>query len=322
VLPLGRPSWAGRTVSISEAEEWPQENTTIAKLRDRGSSLRSLRAVIADVRSVMRLHFKRYGDGEPLIILHGLFGSLDNWHSMSTKLAARFQVLAVDQRNHGASPHSPEMSYPIMADDLDELMRAEGLARAHVMGHSMGGKTAMQFALRYPHLVENLVVVDIAPRVYSPRHAKILEALLALDLAAFQTRKQIEDALAPAIPELGTRRFLLKNLTRGSEGHFAWKFGLREINVSYEWLSEAPTSEKPYEKPALFIRGESSDFLKADELSLVRELFPKAELRTIPAAAHLPHVENPEVFLENVIEFLRSPARPADLNHAPEAPPR
>ena len=269
----------------------------------------------------MQLHFKRDGAGEPLIILHGLFGSLDNWHSISAKLAARFRVLAVDQRNHGASPHSPEISYPIMADDLDELMRAEGLARANVMGHSMGGKTAMQFALRYPHRVEKLVVVDIAPRVSSPRHGKILEALLALDLATFQTRKQIEDALAPAIPELGTRQFLLKNLTRGSEGHFAWKLGLREINVSYARLSDAPASEKPCERPALFIRGESSDFLKADELSLIRELFPRAELRTIPAAAHLPHVENPAAFLDTVFEFLRGSARLADLNRAREVPP-
>ena len=277
--------------------------------------------MIADVVPIMRLHFKRYGDGEPLIILHGLFGSLDNWHSMSANLAARFQVLAVDQRNHGASPHSPEMSYPLMADDLDELMRAEGLAVANVMGHSMGGKTAMQFALRYPHRVEKLIVVDIAPRVYSPRHAGILNALLALDLASFQTRNQIGDALAPAIPELGTRQFLLKNLTRGAQGHFAWKLGLREINVGYARLSEAPGAERPCEKPALFIRGESSDFLKADDLQLIRELFPKAELRTIPAASHLPHVENPAVFLETVIEFLRSSARPADLKRAPEAPP-
>ena len=169
----------------------------------------------------MQLHFRSYGDGEPLIILHGLFGSLDNWHSMSVKLAAPFQVFAVDQRNHGASPHSPEMSYPIMADDLEEFLQSQGLARAYVMGHSMGGKTAMQFALRYPHRVERLVVVDIAPRVYSPLHARILEALLALDLASFKTRKQVEDALASAIPELGTRQFLLKNLTRGAEGHFA-----------------------------------------------------------------------------------------------------
>jgi pimeloyl-ACP methyl ester carboxylesterase len=239
-----------------------------------------------------------------LIILHGLFGSLDNWHSTSVKLGARFRVLAVDQRNHGASPHIPEMSYPAMADDLEEFMQSEGLAGAYIMGHSMGGKTAMQFALRYPHRVEKLVVVDIAPRVYSPRHAKILEALLALDLAGFQTRKQIEDALAPAIPEVGTRQFLLKNLTRGAEGHFAWKLGLREINVSYARLGEAPSGEKPYEKPALFIRGESSDFLKADDLSLIHDLFPEAELRTIPGAAHLPHVENPGAFFRTVSEFL------------------
>jgi esterase len=252
----------------------------------------------------MQLHFKSYGGGETLIILHGLFGSLENWHSICVKLAARFHVVAVDQRNHGGSPHNPEMNYPAMADDLDEFMQSQGLARALIMGHSMGGKTAMQFALRYPHRVEQLVVVDIAPRVYSPRHAKILEALLALDLDAFQTRKQIEDALAPVIPDLGTRQFLLKNLTRTPGGHLAWKLGLLEINVSYARLSEAPASKGPYKKPALFIRGETSDFLKEDDLSSIRRLFPNALLRTIPGAAHLPHVENPAVFLRTVIEFL------------------
>src|SRR5512143_1634346 len=116
----------------------------------------------------MQLHFKHYGSGPPLIILHGLFGSLDNWHSTSVKLGAQFQVFAVDQRNHGNSPHEAEMSYPAMADDLNDFMKAQGLTRAHVLGHSMGGKTAMQFALRYPAGVEKLVVVDIAPRAYSP----------------------------------------------------------------------------------------------------------------------------------------------------------
>ena len=252
----------------------------------------------------MRLHFKTYGDGKALIILHGLFGSLENWQTMSLRLGARFRVFAVDQRNHGGSPHSGVMSYPTMANDLDELMHSQGLASAHVLGHSMGGKTAMQFALSYPDRVERLVVVDIAPRVYSPRHETILNALLSFDLAAYQTRKQMEDALAPAIPEVGTRQFLLKNLTRAPNGGFRWRFGLRELRESYSRLSEAPTGDRPYEKPALFIRGESSDFLKEEDLGLIRQLFPRAELRTIPGAGHLAHVENPSVFLDTVTEFL------------------
>ena len=252
----------------------------------------------------MQLHFKDYGNGPPLIILHGLFGSLDNWHSTSVKLAAQFHVFAVDQRNHGNSPHASEMSYPAMANDLDEFMRAHGPARAHMLGHSMGGKTAMEFALRYGDRVEKLIVVDIAPRAYSPRHEKILQAMLSLDLPAFETRKEIEEALAPAVPELATRQFLLKNVTRAPGQTFHWKLGLREIAGDYARLSEPPTATTPYGKPVLFVRGEASDFLLDEDISLIRGLFPQAELRTIPRAGHLPHVENPAAFLQTVNEFL------------------
>ena len=252
----------------------------------------------------MQLHFKSYGAGEPLIILHGLFGSLENWQSVSARLADRFHVFSVDQRNHGASPHSPEMSYSIMADDLEEFMESPQLARAHVMGHSMGGKTAMQFALRYPQRLMKLIVVDIAPPAYAPRHEKIIDALLGLDLSAHQTRQPLEDALAPAIPDLGTRRFLLKNLTRRPGGPFQWRLGLRELRQSYPRLSEAVTSGRPSDKAALFISGESSDYFRGEDMKRVRELFPRAEHRTIPAAGHLPHVENQEAFLRTVIEFL------------------
>jgi esterase len=252
----------------------------------------------------MRLHFKDYGSGFPLIILHGLFGSLDNWHSASAKLAAQFHVFAVDQRNHGNSPHASEMNYPAMALDLDEFMGAHGLARAHVLGHSMGGKTAMEFALRYPDSVEKLVVVDIAPRAYSPRHEKILQAMLSLDLPAFETRKEVEEALAPAVPELATRQFLLKNVTRAPGQSFHWKLGLQEIANDYARLSEPPTAMAPYTKPVLFIRGEASDFLREEDINLIRGLFSQAELRTIPQAGHLPHVENAAAFLRAVNEFL------------------
>lgn len=252
----------------------------------------------------MQLHFKSYGRGEPLLILHGLFGSLDNWQSVSVKLSTRFQVFAVDQRNHGSSPHSPEMDYPRMAADLDEFMQSHGLAHAHVMGHSMGGKTAMQFALLFPERVDKLVVVDMAPRAYLPRHEKILRALLSLDLPAFETRHQIEEALAPAIPDLGTRQFLLKNLTRSPGERFRWKLGLGEISRNYGRLSEPVTGAPPFERPTLFIRGEISDFLTEADLPLIRQLFPTAELRSIPAAGHLVHVENTEKFLETLTAFL------------------
>jgi pimeloyl-ACP methyl ester carboxylesterase len=155
----------------------------------------------------MQLHFKESGQGRAVILLHGLFGSSDNWHFIAQRLAEKFHVFAVDHRNHGLSPHSAEMNYPLMAGDVEQFFAARGLESASVVGHSMGGKTAMQFALQFPQRVEKLVIADMAPREYAPAHDKIFAALLALDLPQFQTRQQIEEALAGAIPSLVLRRF-------------------------------------------------------------------------------------------------------------------
>ncbi len=255
----------------------------------------------------MDLHFEVYGQGEPLVILHGLFGSLDNWRSISERLAASFRVFAVDQRNHGRSPHSFDMDYRLMAEDVRHFMETQTLQPAFVLGHSMGGKTAMELALLYPAAVRKLVVVDMAPRSYPPRHEAILAGMLALDLTRFQTRKEMEAALAPAVPELETRQFLLKNVARESAGGFRWKIGLQEISKNYPRLAEAVTGSEPFEKPALFIRGEKSDYLSESDLDPIRRLLPKARLETIPRAGHLVHVENPDAFLATVLEFLRRP---------------
>ena len=252
----------------------------------------------------MRLHARVYGHGQPLTILHGLFGSHENWHSISLALARQFQVFAVDQRNHGLSPHSPEMDYRLMADDLAEFLTENRLSRAHILGHSMGGKTAMQFALSYPDRVQKLVVVDIAPRAYQPRHDRILSALLGLDIAVAKDRRQLEHALASAIPDLPTRRFLLKNLKRKPDGSFYWQLGLHEIQKNYSRLGEALTAASPFIGPALFVRGELSEYLRETDLPAIKNLFPKAELETIPGAGHLPHVENPPALLERLNAFL------------------
>ena len=177
----------------------------------------------------MQLHFKQLGHGEPLVLLHGLFGQSDNWFGVAPKLAEKFRVFALDLRNHGHSPHHPEMDYPLMAADVEKIFASQKIENAHVIGHSMGGKVAMQFALDFPARVKKLVVVDMAPRAYQRVHDKIFAALLALDLATFQTRQQIEDALAPEISSLNLRRFLLKNLGRDEHGKFFWKMNLRGV---------------------------------------------------------------------------------------------
>ena len=260
----------------------------------------------------MELHFQAYGQGEPLIILHGLFGSSDNWSSISPKLAPYFRNFAVDLRNHGRSGHDPQMSYQIMAEDLEEFFRLRKLDWAYVLGHSLGGKTAMQFALSYPQRVQKLIVLDIAPRPYPPYHKSILSALLALDLRAYTNRKQIEDALAAAIPDLSVRQFLLKNLARDSAGSLHWRLGLAEINQSYDRLCEGIRDKDRFDGPALFIRGESSTYLTMEDLPAIQRLFTRAELKTIPRAGHLAHVENPSAFLKMTLEFLHNSDRKLD----------
>lgn len=253
----------------------------------------------------MNLHFESYGNGHgaPLVILHGLFGSLDNWHSISRRLSERLEVLALDQRNHGQSPHSPEMNYPIMAEDVAKFIRSRGLERANILGHSMGGKTAMELALACPELVEKLIVVDIAPRAYSPRHGEIFRGLLGLNLAEFQTRAQVGDALEPAIPDKTVRQFLLKNVTRDAQGTFRWKLNLKDICANYGRLSEA-LEERVFNGPTLVIRGGTSRYIREEDAELIRRYFPKAQLRTLPQAGHWVHAEAPEAFLELVTGFL------------------
>jgi esterase len=252
----------------------------------------------------MQLHFRQQGHGFPLIILHGLFGSLDNWAFVSQQLSEYFQVFSVDQRNHGLSPHSSEMSYPVMAQDVNEFMDEHALPRTNLLGHSMGGKVAMQFALKYPQRVERLIIVDMAPRAYAPAHESIFRALLALKMDAFQNRAQIEDALSVDIPELATRRFLLKGLTRNSAGTFEWKFNLKSLHEDYHFLNAATESNQPFFGPTLFIRGENSDYIREQDLAAIQNLFPASRLVTIPDASHWVHAEAPEKFQRAVTEFL------------------
>ncbi len=252
----------------------------------------------------MRLHFKESGQGRPVILLHGLFGSSDNWHHIGLRLAESFRVFALDQRNHGQSPHSEEMDYPLMAADVNKFMAARGLTTALVIGHSMGGKTAMQFALQFPERVEKLVVADMAPRQYAPAHDKIFAAQLALDLKLFFTRQEIEDALAPEIPNLVLRRFLLKNLGRNATGEFFWKINLRGLAENYLRLGAPVFALAPFVKPALFIRGGKSNYIKPEDEPLIRELFPQAQIQTIAAASHWVHADQPEEFLRLVLGFL------------------
>lgn len=253
----------------------------------------------------MHPHFQSYGQGPPLIILHGLFGSLENWHLISQKLAADFQVFAVDQRNHGRSPHAADMSYQLMAEDLKEFVDNQQFGPVNFLGHSMGGKTAMLFALTYPQSVEKLIVVDIAPRAYPDHHSEILKALSSLDVTSLKSRAEMESQLASSIPDLAVRRFLLKNVKRDQAGNFYWQMNLSAIEANYARLSEQISSQRPFEKPTLFIRGERSNYICDDDMTAIQKLFPRVQHREIAGAGHWVHAEAPEAFIRTVREFLK-----------------
>ena len=254
----------------------------------------------------MQLNFQRHGHGGlPLIILHGLFGSLDNWQTVGRKLGETYQVFAVDQRNHGRSPHSDVFNYEVMAEDLREFMLAQQLPRAHLLGHSMGGKVAMHFALRCPELVEKLTVVDMAPKRYAPRHGPIFEALLSLDLSLFRERSEIAAALAPAIPEVGLRQFLLKNVGRDEVGAFQWKMNLPVIYRNYEQLNEEIETGRSFAGPVLFVKGGRSDYLGEGDMGLIHQLFPHSTVKTVAEAGHWVQAEAPEKMVAVILKFLR-----------------
>lgn len=251
----------------------------------------------------MQLHFTESGAGQAVILLHGLFGSSDNWQPIARQLAERHQVFALDHRNHGRSPHSAEMDYPLMAADVDRFMGRRGLASALVIGHSMGGKTAMQLALHFPQRVRKLVVGDMAPRAYAPAHDQIFAALLALDLARFATRAQVDAALAPEIPNPVLRRFLLKNLGYSPENRLSWKINLQDIAQNYWRLREPVAGAGPYPGPVLFLRAGKSRFMLPEDEPLIREWFPAAEIQTLAEASHWLHADQPEEFLRLVLDF-------------------
>jgi pimeloyl-ACP methyl ester carboxylesterase len=252
----------------------------------------------------MKLYFHTQGEGVPLVILHGLLGSSDNWRAVSKRLSATCKVYAVDLRNHGKSPHNPTMTFADMVEDLRELFDGEEIPAAHLLGHSMGGKVAMLFATTYSEKTGKLIVVDIAPKAYPPSQDPILAALNKLDLRTFKSFAEIDSALAPGIVETPMRQFLMKNIARVAGNGFAWRINLPAITNSYNELTREIVAPGRYEKPACFMRGEGSDYIQDGDISAIQNIFPHAELVTIAGAGHWVHAEAPEEFLRAVSGFL------------------
>jgi len=255
----------------------------------------------------MLLNFREYGEriGEPLLILHGLFGSLDNWHAVARRLAEGWWTVTVDLRNHGGSPHSTDFTYPLLAGDVAELFDRLGAQRASVLGHSMGGKTAMELALSRPERVSRLIVVDIAPKRYPPHYEDLRDAMFSVDLTAIGSRREAEASLARRISDQTLRLFLLKNLRRDDMGRFRWQLDLPSIAANFDEIWAAIDGERTYQGPALFLRGSRSDYVSDEDLASIRRLFPRGRLATIEGAGHWVHAEQPEALIGAVESFLR-----------------
>ncbi|MFI5204260.1 MAG: alpha/beta fold hydrolase [Flavobacteriales bacterium] len=252
----------------------------------------------------MKLHHKILGEGEPLIILHGLFSTLDNWQSLAKKYAEHFKVILVDQRNHGHSPHSDEMSYELMVEDLFELMNDLRIEKTNIIGHSMGGKTAMFFAQQYPGLVEKLVVADMGLKKYPPHHDEIFESMLTMDFNVITTRKKAEEHIRTFFTDNGVIQFLLKNLYWGDDQKLAWRMNLHVLNKKIENIL-AGVPQKKCEVETLFVRGSKSNYIEDADWKEIKTLFPRSTLSTLNTG-HWVHAEDPQGFYDITKEFLLS----------------
>jgi esterase len=254
---------------------------------------------------MLELNYKTFGQGDPIVILHGLFGMLDNWQTIGRQLAEDHAVYLIDQRNHGRSPFANEIDYPAMADDLKHFLESHWMFKANVIGHSMGGKTAMQFAIHHPEMVDKLVVIDIAPKPYQGRHQLIFDTLMDLDLFSLESRKEADEYLQERISDYSIRQFLLKNLSSVKNGRgYRWKMNLPVIYDHYEDILLAPELDAPFRGETLFIRGGWSNYIEEADYGLIKEWFPNSQIVTINDAGHWVHADAPEDLIQLLKDFL------------------
>lgn len=254
----------------------------------------------------MKLAFRKIGSGKTLFILHGLFGSSDNWQTLGKKFAETFTVYLIDQRNHGHSPHSPVFNYSVMSEDLLELMNDEGLDKVMLLGHSMGGKTALQLAVTHPERVEKMVIVDIGPKKYPVTNQFVVDALDKFDPQNLSSRKEAEEILSREIADIGTRQFLLKNLYWDDNQKLQWRFDFQSIKNNIKVVGETtPMPASPIPIPVMFLKGEKSDYIFPSDIKLMQTMFPNSKLAVIPGAGHWVHADQPQAFYEKVFEFLQ-----------------
>jgi len=253
----------------------------------------------------MKLHSNIIGKGKSFIILHGFLGMGDNWKTLAKQFSEwGYEVHLIDQRNHGRSPHSSEFNYQAMAEDLVEYCELNGLVDIVLLGHSMGGKTAMEFAVRYPNYISKLIIADIAPKYYAPHHQDILDGLQALDFSIIKTRGEADKALAAYVVEPGIRMFLLKNLYWKEKGLLGLRVNIAVLAAKANEVGTALAVSKLYDRETLFLKGAKSKYILDTDRDLIEAHFPKARIEIIPNSGHWLHAENPMVFASKISEFL------------------
>ena len=255
----------------------------------------------------MLLHSNILGQGKPLVILHGFLGMGDNWKTLGKEFSEQgYQVHLIDQRNHGKSFHDEAFSYEVMVNDLKHYCESYGLEEIVLLGHSMGGKTAMLFAAKYPKMVSKLIVADISPRFYPIHHDKILEGLGALDFDTIKSRGQADKQLSKYISDFGIRQFLLKNVDRIDKDNLALKLNLPILTREVAEVGEALPIHAKFEGDTLFLRGDRSEYIGPQDEAIIKNHFPKANIVTIPESGHWLHAENPEAFFSKTMQFLNT----------------
>jgi len=254
----------------------------------------------------MKLFYRVSGSGPPLLLLHGLFGSSDNWRTIATELSGSHQIYLIDLRNHGRSPHTTDFNYDVMIDDIYELITDLNLRKISLIGHSMGGMTAMNFTIEYQHRIDKLVIIDIAPKRYPVLHQRIIRGLQAINLEGLRSRNEADAELSNYISESHLRQFLLKNLYRGRNSRYAWRINLPVIANNISRIGEGIVRPGSAENPALFLRGAKSDYILDSDLKTIQDLFPNSRVVTIPDAGHWLHSDAPSRLIEELRSFLNS----------------
>lgn len=253
----------------------------------------------------MKLFFRKTGEGQPILILHGVFGSSDNWFSISKMIAEKgYAVYALDARNHGQSPRSEDFSYELMADDLNEFIEDNQLEKPVIIGHSMGGKTVMHFAMKYPDKYSKLIVVDIAPKFYPSHHGHIIQGLNSIDLSTLTNRNEADVQLSKYVTNTGEKQFLLKNLYRTEDGKFDWRINLPVLSKEIYQIGGDFTDTKEVTASTLFLRGSESGYIYDEDIPVIRDIFPNAIVQTIEGAGHWVQAEKPAEFVAAVLDFI------------------